>query len=206
MSTVFTGDVIMAWPDGSDQPNVRFMVLAKPGAVAARKPIAPTTRKGAIAGETMVQTLAQQMGFKFENNGVHVMIRNPYLHGTGISQVRQIIDAMSCQWLLDRGTLAIWPTGKARSGGGVPLISPETGMVGYPQFDQARIRVTSYYNPAIRPCGQIQVQSSFTAACGLWNITQTQLALDAFTPHGRWFQTMVGTNPSAQGLPAGEAP
>ena len=155
MSTVFTGDVIMAWPDGSDQPNVRFMVLAKPGAVAARKPIAPTTRKGAIAGETMVQTLAQQMGFKFENNGVHVMICNPYLHGTGISQVRQIIDAMSCQWLLDRGTLAIWPTGKARSGGGVPLISPETGMVGYPQFDQARIRVTSYYNPAIRPCGQI---------------------------------------------------
>ena len=145
------------------------------------------------------------MGFKFENNGVHVMICNPYLHGTGISQVRQIIDAMSCQWLLDRGTLAIWPTGKARSGS-VPLISPQTGLVGYPQFDQARIRVTSYYNPAILPCGQIQVQSSFTAACGLWNITQTQLALDAFTPHGRWFQTMVGTNPSAQGLPAGEAP
>jgi hypothetical protein len=205
MSTVFTGDIIFAWPDGSDQPNVRFNVVAKPGAVASRKPLAPTTRKGAVDGSTLVQQLAQQMGFRFENNGVNTQIRNPYLHGTGMSQVRQIIDAMSCQWVLDRGTLAIWPTGKARSGSAV-LISPQTGMVGYPQFDQARIRVTSYYNPAITPMSQIQVQSSFTAACGVWNIGQIDYELDCLVPHGRWFMTMMCNNPGGGGLPSGTAP
>jgi hypothetical protein len=134
-------------PDGSDQPNVRFIVTAASGAYGARKPVPPTTRKGAVAGESLIATLAQQLGYGFENNGVHVMLRNPYLHGTAISQLRQVTRAMNCQWFIDKETtLAIWPTGKARSGA-IPLVSPQTGMVGYPAFNQGSIMVTSFYNP-----------------------------------------------------------
>jgi hypothetical protein len=185
--------------------NVRFMVTGKPGAFNARAPIPPTTRKGSVAGESLVQALAQQMGYRFENSGVNVMIRNPYLHGTGISQVRQIVDAMSCQWLIHNGTLAIWPTGKARSGP-TPLVSPETGMVGYPQFQQAKIVVTSYYNPSILPGGNIKVKSAFTAACGVWGVPRIDYHLESLVPHGQWFQTMVGFSQAGAGLPSGDAP
>jgi len=207
MFTVFEGDILLAWVDGADQPNVRFNIYATPGATAARQPMKSTTRKGAANGEDLVSTLARQMGFRFENNGVHAVLRNPYLHGTGISQVRQCIEAMGCQWILDKGTLAIWPTGQARKSS-VPLVSPDTDpkMVGYPQFDQPRIRVTQYFNPAIVPGGQVQIQSSLTSACGVWNIGEVDYELDCYMPHGRWFQTMMCYNPHGPGLPGGDQP
>jgi hypothetical protein len=207
MSTVFSGDILSAVPDGSDQPNFRFMVTAVPTGFAARKPVAPTTRKGAVAGEDLLSALASQMGLGFENNGVHVMLRNPYLHGTAVSQVRQCVDSVGCQWMVDRGTLAIWPTGKARSGGPV-TVSPTSNprMVGYPQGDQAQVVLTTEYSPAIKPGGQVTIQSSLTMACGTWNIGQMKYELDALVPHGRWFMTMICLNPSGPGLASGVTP
>src|ERR1700693_5850861 len=42
--------ITQAFPDGSDQPNVRFVVTGSAGAFGARQPAQPTTRKGAVAG------------------------------------------------------------------------------------------------------------------------------------------------------------
>ena len=115
----FSAIILRAYIEGSDQPNLRFIVLAMPGAAAARQPIPVTTHKGGYAAQSIAQSLAQAMGFKFENNGVSVMLRNPYLWGTGISQMRQLSRAANFVWGLDaRGTLAIWPKGGARAGAG----------------------------------------------------------------------------------------
>jgi len=196
MFKIFDGTIIFAWPDGEDQPNVRMHFHATGTAYEARKPMAPTTRQGAVAGESLLQAIAGQLGWQFENNGVQCTLRNPYWWGTGISQIRQGVEAIGCQWYVDRKTLAIWPSGKARQG--VTLISPQTGLVGYPQFDQARIRVRAYYNPSFKPMSQIQVQSSFTAANGIWNTGYLTYELDALMPHGRWFMTMIAVNANAQ--------
>jgi hypothetical protein len=204
MSTVWKGPIVNVAPDGSDQPNVRFLVTAANGAYGARKPVPPTTRKGAVAGESLMAVLAQQFGYGFENNGVHAMLRNPYLHGTAISQARQLAGAMNCQWFIDKETtLAMWPTGKSRSGA-IPLVSLQTGMVGYPAFNQGSILVTSFYNPAITYGRQIQVQSSFTAANGIWELGRIDFELDCFMPHGRWFMKMSCTNQRSSGEPGGD--
>ena len=206
MSNVWTGTIVSAVPDGTDQPNIRFLVTASAGAFGARQPAKPTTRKGAAAGEDLVAALASKLGYRFENNGVHMLLQNPYLHGTAISQIRQVARAMNCQWLIDKETtLAIWPTGKSREGSAT-VVSKDTGMVGYPQFNQGWIRVTSYYNPSIIPGGQIQVQSEFTAANGVWNLGQIDYELDSLMPHGRWFMTMNGYNQKSTGLPGGDQP
>lgn len=199
--TVFQGDIMpgMTYVDGSDQPNVKFICAGVWGAANARKKIAPTTRQGGVGGETLIQQLAQQMGYRFENNGVKVQLRNPYLWGTGISQVRQCVQAMNCQWLGHLQTLAIWPNGKSRQG--VFTVGPGQGLVGYPQFNKQTMRIVVYYNPAWVPGSKIQmVGSSLTAANGMWNTGYTTYELDCLQPHGRWFMNIMcykedATNP-----------
>ena len=196
-ATVFQGVILQAYIDGRDMPHVRFIVTAKPDAAASRKPIPVTTKKGAAQAQTLAQSLSSAMGFKFENNSVSTSLRNPYLWGTGISQMRQLAAAAAFDWVIDPGTnvLAIWPKGKSRQGN-VPTISPYISgpgeLIGYPVFSDARIYVTAYYDPSIQPQGQFNVVSSITAAQGLWTMAQLNLELDSLVPHGRWQMTLVG--------------
>jgi hypothetical protein len=62
--------------------------------------------------------------------------------------------------------LAITPPGPARAGDPV-LISPQTGMVGYPTFVSPNIVVKALFNPNVKYQGLIQVQSELTPACGI---------------------------------------
>jgi hypothetical protein len=196
---LFQGIINQAYIDGRDQPNVRFVVSAQPQTVAARKPMQPTTHKGAYPAQQIAQQLAQAMGFQFENsNGFQAMLRNPYLWGTGISQIRQLSKAANFVWGIDgaRNTLAIWPKGGARQVGSPPLISPQTSgpgkLVGYPIFNGQRIYATCYYGPSLWPWTTFEVQSSITAANGTWQMAQMDVSLDSWTPHGRWFATLIG--------------
>jgi hypothetical protein len=199
-ATVFQGIILQAYVMAQDQPHVHFHVNAKPDAAASRKPIPVTTKKGAAQAQTLAQSLASAMGFKFENNSVSTSLRNPYLWGTGISQMRQLSKAASFDWIIDPGTnaLAIWPKGKSRTGNATtisPYISGPGELIGYPVFSNSRIYVTAYYDPQMKPQGQINVVSSLTAAQGLWNVRQVNFELESFTPHGRWQMTIAADSP-----------
>ena len=196
-SLVFSGNILQAYIDGNDQPSLRFIVTGRPDGRAARQPIPVTTHKGAYAAQNIAQSLAQAMGFKFENNGVSVMLRNPYLWGTGISQMRQLSRAANFVWGLDaRGTLAIWPKGGARAGAGVtisPKISGPGELIGYPVCSQATVYAKAYYAPNLSPFTMFTLaDSEFTAANGPWHLGQMSVALDSWTPHGRWEMILKG--------------
>jgi hypothetical protein len=207
-STVFTGDVPAGLTriDATDQPNVRFLVAGVHGAANARKKMEPTTKKGAVDGVGLIQQLAKKMGWRFENSGVKAtMLRNPYLWGTGISQIRQCAEAMNCEFATHLGTLSIFPNGGARSG--VYQVFPPK-LVGYPSFDMATMSLTAYYDPAYTPFDQVEVSGSqLTGANGTWNSSNVNYELDALQPHGRWYMTMDCTNPraaSSGGDPGGD--
>jgi len=132
------------------------------------------------------------MGLTFENNGVSVKLSNPYYSGSPWTQAVRLAQHANVDMVVDRGILAISPRGKPRSGDAV-LISPETGMVGYPAFRENSIIVKSIFNPAVKVGGQIQVESSLTPANGTWIVNRMVLDLECLMPHGRWFQTIEAT-------------
>ncbi len=178
MTPVFAGDIFDTFIDAQNQPEVCFRVTGRPGNYNAVKPVPPTSVQGTADAATLIGQLAKTMGYGFEGNGVSVKISNPYLHGTGMSQVRQIVEAAGLEWTIDAtNTLAIWQPSQGRQGS-APLISPQTGMVSYPCVRQARIFVRSLFNPAVKFGGQIQVQSDITAACGIWQITKLDYNLE----------------------------
>lgn len=102
--------------------------------------------------------------------------------------------------IIENNTLAIWPTGHARQGDAI-MISPETGMIGYPIFNQPSITVSTIFNPAIKYGGKMQVQSNLTPACGLWSINMVDLELDSMMPHGKWDARLKGVPIKAAEVP-----
>jgi hypothetical protein len=69
--------------------------------------------------------------------------------------------------------IAIWPRDGARSGEPA-VLSPATGMVGYPEFEINQIKVRHLFDPSIAadPGFRFKVESPLTAANGVWKSVQ----------------------------------
>ncbi len=199
---VFTGTISEAWVDMASAPDGVFIVNAFTGLLDALRPIPPSSFQGQADAATVLAGLAVQMGVSFENNGVQVQLANPYFPGTALAQVKACAQAANIDYVLDDGVLAIWPKGEAR-GGAIPLITPATGLVGYPQHTENGIRLTTLFNPAITFGGQVQVESALTPAAGTWTVFSLSHQLEAETPGGAWYThldcSVLGHN--AQPLP-----
>jgi len=189
-SQVFSGTIASAWPDFSDAPDVPFHVTSLVGLAGALKPVPPSSYQGGRDAAEIMKQIATTMGFKFENNGVSVQLSNSYFPGTGWQQAEACADAAGINWTVDRGVLAIWPRGGAR-GGSVPLISPDTGLVGYPIRTPLGVELQTLYNPAIVHGSKVKVQSSLQQANGVWQVTTLDHTLESMVPDGQWFSHLT---------------
>jgi hypothetical protein len=186
LSEIFVGTINEAWGDYQGAPDVSFNLTGFAGLIDAVKPVAPVAYQGAADVATILQALAATMGVAFENNGVSAQLSNPYFPGTAWQQVQACARAADIRCALDKGTLAIWPKTGARAGG-IPVIAPNTGLVGYPAFSSNGMALTMTFNPSIQIGGQVQVNSSIPMASGLWNVTNINHAIESERPGGAWF-------------------
>lgn len=105
------------------------------------------------------------------------------------SQLEKVCEAADCEYVVDEvnKTLAVWPIGSARKSHPAVLLSPDTGLVGYPSFTQSGVQCTTLYNPNIRFMAPVEIQSQFTPANGKWSVQSLNHRLDCQVPGGQWF-------------------
>lgn len=190
MTLVFGGQIFAAFVDAQSQPQVAFRVMASPGPFLAVKPATPLSVKGTADAGTLMSGLAKDMGFAFENNGVSVKLANPYFGGSSWTQAMGIARHGNFDLVFERNVMVISPRGKPRQGDAT-LISPETGMVGYPAFNQNYVIVTCLFNPAIKQLSLVEVKSQLTPANGKWQVISIAYELESQTPQGRWFMVLT---------------
>lgn len=193
MTTIFNGTIFRAYPDMNSMPNVSFVIFGNAGRTLQMKPVAPSSFPNGVEGATIMGSLAQQAGLKLENNGVSAMIRDSYLPGTLWSKISAVADAANCYFHIDRtaGVLAIWPKTSARSSD-IPLISPQTCLVGYPEYEQAGIKVRTLFHGEglnIKFGGKVKVESQLKAANGTWSVVSLSYDLASEMPNGPWLVT-----------------
>ncbi|MDR0458634.1 MAG: hypothetical protein LBH10_06390 [Burkholderiaceae bacterium] len=195
-SLVYSGDVMQAQIQYQGAPDVPLMMTLQTGQLANIAPAPALSYRGAVDAATVMAQLAQNMGLHFENTGVHgVMLSNPNFPGTDRAKAAACANAARINWTIDDGTLAIWPLGGARdpNGGDIPVLSPDTGMVGYPAFDQLNMTVRCLFNPALIFGARVRVESAMQNATGLWSIISMAHALESQLPNGQWFTTLTLT-------------
>lgn len=194
MSTVFVGTVLQAWADFDAAPTVPFYVVAHTLGAETVATLAPTSVRGSADVAGIMQGLAGAMNCTFENSGVNAKLSNPYFYGSPRWQANACAEHAGISWFVDDTTLAIWPKNGSRNGD-APLISPETGLVGYPSFMNYGLALKTIFNPLIRFGAKVQVQSSLKPACGEWVVNSLSHDLSTQMPKGDWFSSMTAYNP-----------
>ena len=199
MAVAFTGNVLQAWADGAGAPKIAFRVTAQAGGFDQARPLQPTSFKGSADVATLVSSIATQLGRNLQNSGVTAQISNPYYTGSGRDQILAICRDANCECVFEGetgageqasatggATVAIWPKGASRVGTAT-VVSPDTGLVGYPSWTANGIVLTTLYNPTITYGAPLSVQSSIQNACGTWTVYKVGHELESETPDGKWF-------------------
>jgi hypothetical protein len=199
LTTVYSGGIWQAWGDYNQAPDVALNISAVGGLAASLKPVGATSYPGSADVGAIMQSLASLAGLSFMNHGVSVQLSNPYFPGTAIAQIRECAQAANIYFTIENGALEIWPKGGARTIPTTPIISVQTGMVGYPTFSSNGLMVTTMFNPSLKIGGQFQVKSSIAPANGTYVATQISHSLESITPEGQWFTHILGV--PMQGAP-----
>lgn len=207
LSVVFIGTIWSATADFNRAPDVPFTFECIAGLDYQVIPAKPFSSTGPVDVGNVMSVLAQQMGYGFENNGVNVKLPPSYFPGTNADQWKKVrddaqIEADVFPGVNTKQVLAIWPRGGSRNTLSVPLVSPSTGMIGYPSYSQVGLTVKTIYNPEIALGGKIQIQSSLPKATGTWVVLRVDHALDSLVPNGLWESTLACFNPDYAGKTA----
>jgi hypothetical protein len=142
------------------------------------------------------------MGRSFENNGVTAKLPPTYLWGSAVDQLKRVAQAgRNIFSLADdaaAGVVAIWPKGGSRTTPNPPLISPTSGMIGYPGGVSNFMMIgRSTYTPNLRIGGLIQVQSSVTPAARRWLVFSLEHLIESEVYRGQWASRFQCTDPTA---------
>jgi len=201
MALIFNGQVHFAWADFSGQPEAVFIASAFSSLGSAYASVAPTSFKGTVDAATVASSIAQQLTppLTLHNSGVTAQLDNPYLPGDALHQLRALAEQADFEYATDEeGVLAIWPRGKARDTAAVQ-ISSETGLVGFPSYNDRGVMLTTLFNPSVRVNGPVNVQSKSEPANGVWYPFHVQHDLESEVPDGRWYSHMECQKFTGQG-------
>jgi hypothetical protein len=201
MTTVYDGFVYEASPKFNGRADDRHLQVVATGISPATqlKPVPPSSYPGSVPASQVLQALAGQMGYSLRNDGVAAVLASPYLPGTVLQQVQAAIRAADCAAYLDstNKVIIIWPKDTVAPDATV-VVSPQTGMIGYPEFQLREIIVRTEFNPTFNqsPGTTILVRSQLRAADNAkFRVYKVVHDLASQMPDGPWETTLVGTPP-----------
>lgn len=188
---VFAGNIVNAWADYQSMPDVYLHIQAQSAFFNALKAIPPRSFKGGVDVASVMAQIARDLGYIFENNGVTTQLTDVYLPNTGMEQAKDLARAAGCDLYLDDKILAITPPNVPRKVI-IPLISPASGLVGYPTFDGVGVNFQTLFNPAVTFGGSVKLETDVQQAAGEWVVTSVGHRLESEKPGGAWFSTIRG--------------
>ena len=188
---VFAGNIVNARADYQSMPDVYLHIQAQSAFFNALKAIPPRSFKGRVDVASVMAQIARDLGYTFENNGVTTQLTDIYLPNTGMEQAKDLARAAGCDLYLDDKILAITLPNVPRKVI-IPLISPASGLVGYPTFDGVGVNFQTLFNPAVTFGGSVKLETDVQQAAGEWVVTSVGHRLESEKPGGAWFSTIRG--------------
>lgn len=192
---VFIGLITFASPNFDSSPEHILTIDATTALHQQLIPVPPVSFEGEVDVAQAISTICQKMNMRFENNGVNAKLSNSYLPQTALEQVKTLCQAANVDLYIDLNTIAITPKGQAREIT-VPIISPQTGLLGYPTPTLSGVQFRCLFDPAIKFGGLIELKNSYIeVANGMWRVYGLSLFLESQIAGGKWFAEIQGANP-----------
>ena len=194
MSVVYTGNITFAYPEMGGAPDICLVIESHTAVLWQLKPAEAASHEGETDVAKAIEAICKRMGRRFENNGVQKKISNQYLPNTDLEKIRYLAAHADIDLYIDNETIAIAPKGHPRMID-VPIVSPSTGLIGYPTPDLQGVKLQCLYDKALRFGGLIEVSGSLIEQCnGRWRVFGLSLDLESQTPGGKWLADIKAAN------------
>jgi hypothetical protein len=189
LSMVFKGDITSSFPDFSSAPDVFFHIEAMTAGWSLCMNTSPTSVDGEMPVSQLMQKWATEAGFGLINNGITASVQNSIYNGSPIEQAQQCADEVGIELLIDDENFTIQSWDNPR--GDAVLLNPQSGLIGYPSFNNDGISARCFYDPKLKLGGQVKIESIVPRASGYWKLTKLTHALTAYT-NGAWMSSFDG--------------
>lgn len=190
---VFKGTIIEAQPDYRAMPDVSFNLLAVTGYFQKINAAEPTSYPETVDIGVAAADIIERMGapWTYVDGGATGVLSNPYFWGTLWDQLGQACAAANADFYVQGDEILITPAGRARQLEPTIVLSPTTGLVGYPMFERSGLSVTALFDPAF-VCGTpLEIISATPPnVAGRWYPYSLTHSLEARVPRGRWFSQL----------------
>ena len=190
LALVFQGEITSAFADFNAAPDVCMQFEADSGSYPQQIASPVVTVKGEAKADQLFSQFAQSAGYTFKNEGVTSSVQNAWFPGSPIDKMTKLARDVGCELIIDDGAIVVLPAGKAREGNAV-LLTKNTGLIGYPTFNQDGISCKCIFNPDLIYGGLIKVESIVPRATGLWRITKLTHDLSAYNPGGGNWESQI---------------
>ena len=192
-SIVFEGMISFAYPYFGSGSDVMLTIKATTAVEHQIFPAPTVSENGEVDVAALIGQICQKLGIGFENNDVNKRISNPYLCETGLEQIKKLCQAADIDLAIEANKVAIKNKDTGRNIP-VPVISPESGLIGYPVLDLSGIKFQCLYDPAIRFHGIIEIRNSvIDLANAQWVVYGLSHHLDSEMPNGKWLCEISAT-------------
>ena len=193
LDCVFVGEITSAFADYTNAPDIEFQIQAKSGSYPLQMSAAPVSVNGQTSAASLIERFAKEMGYSFKNQGVTVQVRNSVFNGSPLDKAKAVAAQCGIDLLCDDGEIIILPRRAVRKANVVPLLTPESGLIGYPTFTEKGIKLNAFFNPAFKLKGLVRVESIVPKATGTWRITKLSHSLSAYrTDSEDWYSSIEG--------------
>lgn len=191
LQSVFQGEITLAYADLNGGSKV-LKIQAQTGAYPVLIPDPPRSIEGEQSAASLIESLAKQANYSFQNEGVTAMISDCTISGDPVTKMRAVANQVGAELIIDDDTVVLMPSGQCRrSEGSVPVISVDTGMIGYPVFTNTGLQVSAYFRPDLRLAAMVRVESIIPGATGNWRIVKLVHDLAANNPNGGAWKTNI---------------
>ena len=187
LDTVFQGEIVTAVPS-IDQNNLVFKMECRCGYYPNLLPTPPVSVQGETTVDKLMQQFATEAGYDYENRGITDSVKNSVFSGSPVQKAQQLATQMGFDLLIIDNKFVIQPY-ETEPKGTIPLVSKESGLIGYPGFTNDGIECQSLYNPDFELGGYFELKSILPHASGIWKISKLDTKLSAYMPTGTEWQS-----------------
>lgn len=189
LTKAYEGNITFAKIDMSNAPNVFLNIESQSAVVEALKPEESKVFEANTDAALMIEDICKSMNYSFTNNGASKIIQDGGTYnGTYLSMVQKIAQIADFDLYIEQNSISICPKGWPRQIP-VPIISPTSGLVGYPIPDVRGVSFKAFYDPLIRFGGLVEIKDSVLGYTvnGKWRIFGTTVTIESNLEGGAWF-------------------
>jgi hypothetical protein len=194
MTLIFCGSIMHGAIELNSQPESFLRVHAVIGGIEQLATTNAVSYSSAATDVTVImKNFATLLGYSLENWGVTGTLSHPNFHGTLKQQIDTAGKAANIVCKLvptgpSTGVLHIAPSA-GQMGKYTEVISPDTGMVGYPSYctDAVGVNIKCIFKPNLQLQQSVVIKSSLAVANGTWSVFNLSHDLESEMPNGNWF-------------------